>query len=98
MKRLGINLVKHKFHDDMYSGFAESLSIKNVLSPNEQFTQVVFSKSENFLNRLKCAIFSKTSNYKITLVLSLIFFAIVFALGFVVLRILAKVSKKNEDS
>ncbi len=43
-------------------------------------------------------IFSKTSNYKITLVFSLIFFAIVFALGFVVLRILAKVSKKNENT
>lgn len=43
-------------------------------------------------------IFSKIGNYKITLVCSLIFFAIVFALGFVVLRILAKVSKKNEDS
>lgn len=43
-------------------------------------------------------IFSKTSNYKITLVFSLIFFVIVFALGFVVLRILSKVSKKNENT
>lgn len=43
-------------------------------------------------------IFSKTGNYKITLVCSLIFFAIVFALGFVVLRILAKVSRKNENT
>ncbi len=43
-------------------------------------------------------IFSKTGNYKITLVFSLIFFAVVFALGFIVLRILAKVSKKNENT
>ncbi len=43
-------------------------------------------------------IFSKTSNYKITAVFSLIFFVIVFTLGFVVLRILAKASKKNENT
>lgn len=64
--KVGANLVKHKFHDDMYSGFAESLSIKNVLSPDEQFTQVVFSKSEDFLNRLKCAILSQDHIFKIS--------------------------------
>lgn len=43
-------------------------------------------------------IFSKTGNYKITAGFSLIFFAVVFALGFAVLRILAKVSKMKENT
>lgn len=64
--KIGANLVEHKFHEDMYSGFAESLSIKNVLSLDEQFTQVIFSKSENFLNRLKCAILSQDHIFKIS--------------------------------
>lgn len=64
--KIGANLVKHNFHDDMYSGFAESLSIKNVLSPDEQFAQVVFSKSKNFLYRLKGTILLENHVFKIS--------------------------------
>lgn len=64
--KVGANLVEHKFHDDMYSGFAESFSIKNVLSIDDQFAQVVFSKSEIFLNRLKCAMLSQDHIFKIS--------------------------------
>lgn len=64
--KVGANLVQHRFHDDMYSGFAESLSIKNVLSPDEQFAQVIFSKSETLLNRLKCAMLSQDHIFKIS--------------------------------
>lgn len=64
--KVGKNLVKHEFHDDMYSGFAESLDIKNVLSNDEQFTQVVFAKSENFINRLKLEMLSQDHIFKIS--------------------------------
>lgn len=41
-------------------------------------------------------IYSNTGNIKITTVSALVFFIVIFALGFIVLRILAKISKKNE--
>lgn len=82
------------------------LSVKNglwIIAANQKatsFRDIVTSGVSAAVFTIASAslIFSKTGNYKITLVFSLIFFAIVFALGFVVLRILAKVSKKNENT
>ena len=82
------------------------LSVKNglwIIATNQKatpFRDIITSGVSAAIFTIASAslIFSKTGNYKITLVFSLIFFAIVFALGFVVLRILAKVSKKNENT
>lgn len=82
------------------------LSVKNglwIIAANQKatpFRDIITSGVSAAIFTIASAslIFSKTGNYKITLVFSLIFFAIVFALGFVVLRILAKVSKKNENT
>lgn len=41
-------------------------------------------------------IYSNTGNIKITIVFALVFFIVIFAFGFAVLRILAKTSEKNE--
>lgn len=41
-------------------------------------------------------IYSNTGNIKITTVSALVFFIVIFTFGFAVLRILAKISKKNE--
>lgn len=43
-------------------------------------------------------IYSNTGNIKITTVFALVFFIVIFAFGFAVLRILAKTSEKNEHS
>ncbi len=43
-------------------------------------------------------IYSNTGNIKITTVFALVFFIVIFTLGFIVLHILAKMSKKNEHS
>ena len=82
------------------------LSVKNglwIIAANQKatsFRDIVTSGVSTAIFTIASAslIFSKTGNYKITLVFSLIFFVIVFTLGFVVLRILAKVSKKNENT
>lgn len=82
------------------------LSVKNglwIIATNQKatpFRDIITSGVSAAIFTIASAslIFSKTGNYKITLVFSLIFFVIVFALGFVVLRILSKVSKKNENT
>ncbi len=43
-------------------------------------------------------IYSNTGNIKTTTVFALVFFIVIFTLGFIVLHILAKMSKKNEHS
>ena len=91
----------------MFSGISLIfLSVKNglwIIAANQKatsFRDIVTSGVSTAIFTIASAslIFSKTGNYKITLVFSLIFFVIVFTLGFVVLRILAKVSKKNENT
>lgn len=41
----GSNLATHFFHEDMYSGFSDSVSINKVLSEEERFAQIIFTKS-----------------------------------------------------
>ena len=82
------------------------LSVKNglwIIATNQKatpFRDIITSGVSAAIFTIASAslIFSKTGNYKITLVFSLFFFAVIFALGFVVLRILSKVSKKNENT
>lgn len=38
----GVHKVRHDFDEKMYSGFSESLAIKNVISDSHRFTQLTF--------------------------------------------------------
>ena len=61
----GSNNAKHNFHQDMYSGFSENMSSRNVLCNDERFAQVTFAKSQTLILRLKCELALRGLGYKI---------------------------------
>lgn len=60
----GINSIKHLFHEEMYSGFSNSLSAYNVVSDSHRFAQVSFIQSGSFITRIKIALVIKGLGYK----------------------------------
>lgn len=62
--KIGNNYIKHIFHDEMYSGFSNSLLAYNVISDAYRFTQVSFVKPSAFVNRIKIALAIKGIGYK----------------------------------
>ena len=60
----GNNSIKHLFHDEMYYGFSNSLHAYNVISDSHRFAQVSFTKSNNFIMRIKLALAIKGIGYK----------------------------------
>ena len=60
----GKNSIKHLFHDEMYSGFSNSLTAYNVIADSHRFAQVSFTKSNSFITRIKLALAVKGIGYK----------------------------------
>lgn len=60
----GVNTVKHTFHDEMYYGFSSAFQAPNVISDSRRFAQVTFTKSDNFIKRLRTFLCAQNIAYK----------------------------------
>lgn len=61
---IGMNTIRHTFHNEMYYGFSNSFSAPNVISNSHRFAQVTFTKSDDFIKRLRVSLFAQNIAYK----------------------------------
>lgn len=54
----GVHNVRHDFDEKMYSGFSDSLALKNVISDSHRFTQLIFQPKPFVDQFKKAAMFS----------------------------------------
>lgn len=62
IKHTGITTIRHDFDSRMFSGFADSIKVRNVISDSHRFT-IVIIQPKPFVDRVKIAMFNNGLGY-----------------------------------